>query len=234
MSKRWSAILFDLDGTLLPMDYDEFTKAYFGLLSRRFSEFDPKMLVASIWKGTKAMMANDGQITNEKMFWKVFSEIMGEDILSRIGDFDQFYTSDFHKAQAFTQPNPLAGEIIRCAREYADRVVLATNPLFPKCGVEARLSWIGLKSGDFDLITHYSNSCHCKPNPAYYQDIMDALNLNPADCLMVGNDVQEDAQAASELGISTFLIKDCIIHRDMDYSAYPSGSWKDFMAFCEA
>ena len=29
------AILFDLDGTLLPMNQDEFTKAYFGALAKK-------------------------------------------------------------------------------------------------------------------------------------------------------------------------------------------------------
>ena len=44
---------------------------------------------------------------------------------------------------------------------------------------------------DFDLVTDYANSCHSKPNPAYYQDILDQFRLDPARCLMIGNDVQE-------------------------------------------
>lgn len=31
------AILFDLDGTLLPMDQDEFTKGYFNLLAAKLA-----------------------------------------------------------------------------------------------------------------------------------------------------------------------------------------------------
>ena len=31
------AILFDLDGTLLPMDQDTFIKAYFGLLAKKLA-----------------------------------------------------------------------------------------------------------------------------------------------------------------------------------------------------
>jgi len=32
-----NAVLFDLDGTLLPLDIDEFFKRYLGVLSRRFA-----------------------------------------------------------------------------------------------------------------------------------------------------------------------------------------------------
>ena len=41
----FDAILFDLDGTLLPMDQDAFTKAYFTLLSKKWLSMDmnPKL-----------------------------------------------------------------------------------------------------------------------------------------------------------------------------------------------
>ena len=55
----YEAILFDLDGTLLPMDLEQFTKGYFGLLARRFSQYDSKTLISAVWEGTRAMTAND-------------------------------------------------------------------------------------------------------------------------------------------------------------------------------
>ena len=62
--------------------------------------------------------------------------------------------------------------------------------------------------------TVYDNSYHCKPNPAYYQDLIDTLNLNPSECLMVGNDVDEDMVAAGKVGLHTFLLTDCIINKN--------------------
>lgn len=35
LRKETTTILFDLDGTLLPMDMEAFTKAYFGLLAKK-------------------------------------------------------------------------------------------------------------------------------------------------------------------------------------------------------
>ena len=73
------AVLFDLDGTLLPMDYDGFLKLYFGNLAKRLAKYgyDPDMLVKNIWTGTKAMVMNDGSCMNENKFWDVFAEIYG-------------------------------------------------------------------------------------------------------------------------------------------------------------
>ena len=46
-------ILFDLDGTLLPLDIEMFTKIYFNEMGQLFKDMiDPKMLVKHIWTAT--------------------------------------------------------------------------------------------------------------------------------------------------------------------------------------
>ena len=69
------AYLFDLDGTLLPMDQDEFTKAYFDGLSKNLAPYgyEPKRLVGGVRHGTKAMVKNDGTQTNEQVFWILYA-----------------------------------------------------------------------------------------------------------------------------------------------------------------
>ena len=221
------AILFDLDGTLLPMDLDVFTKTYFKLLSARFPEYDTQTFISAIWQGTKAMMGNDGSMTNEARFWQVFSQIMGPAVLERNAEFEDFYHTDFHKAAAVTGPNPLAKEIIQLAHQRADRVILATNPLFPPCAVESRLSWIGLTSTDFDYITTFDNSCCCKPQGAYYRTICKENGLDPADCLMVGNDLKEDAWGASQVGIRTHIVTDSLITHGLELSDWSHSTFAE-------
>lgn len=72
-------ILFDLDGTLLPMDQDAFTRGYFKLLAQKLAPhgYDPAALVDNIWAGTAAMVGNDGKRTNEAAFWDRFAACMG-------------------------------------------------------------------------------------------------------------------------------------------------------------
>lgn len=85
--------------------------------------------------------------------------------------------------------------------------------------------------GDFRLITAYANSCHCKPNPAYYQDILDALGLSPENCLMVGNDANEDL-AARTVGIPALLLTDCLINKvNRDISQLPHGSYPELLSY---
>ena len=73
-------ILFDLDGTLLPMDQDAFTEYYFKLLAGKMAPlgYGPKQLIAAVWDGTKAMVKNDGTCKNEKAFWTRFTQLYGE------------------------------------------------------------------------------------------------------------------------------------------------------------
>lgn len=76
-------ILFDLDGTLLPMDQDKFTKAYFKALTEKLVPhgYDPDALIKGIWAGTASMVRNDGQKTNEAVFWNAFAVIFGKESL---------------------------------------------------------------------------------------------------------------------------------------------------------
>ena len=70
-----NTVLFDLDGTMLPMDTKEFTDTYIFLLKNRLisAGYDAEEIIAGIWVGIKAMVSNDGMITNDECFWKAFN-----------------------------------------------------------------------------------------------------------------------------------------------------------------
>ena len=75
----YEALLFDLDGTLLPMDLDAFLKAYFNCVSRKFAHLlPPDKLVSDILHGTAAMVKDcDRRFTNREVFWASFSARAG-------------------------------------------------------------------------------------------------------------------------------------------------------------
>ena len=110
--------------------------------------------------------------------------------------------------------------------------MLATNPFFPPVAVEARVNWAGLSPSDFDLITHYSNSTYCKPNPAYYLEITTKLGLDPHKCLMVGNNTKEDVEASFAVGFDTYLLTDCLICEG-DMPNTKQGSFEELIEFFE-
>lgn len=230
--KKYEAILFDLDGTLLPMDNDLFIKTYLGLLAKKMAPlgYEKDLLISSLWKGTGAMFKNNGKQTNAEVFWKVFSAVFGDRIYNDIPKFDAFYENEFHKTAEITFPTALAQKAVDLAREKADKVILATSPVFPAVAVRSRLSWAKVSPDSFDLITTYENSTFCKPNPAYYTEIAEKMGLNPKNCLMVGNNAQEDIEPAQSIGMDTFLLTDFLICEG-EIPKTPKGNFEDLIVF---
>ena len=233
---KLTTILFDLDGTLLPMDNDAFTRGYFRLLAAKLAPhgYEPKQLVDGIWAGTAAMVRNDGSRTNEKAFWDKFSGIFGEAVLEDLPLFEEFYEKDFQAAKDFCGFNPDAAATVRAVKELGLHAVLATNPIFPAVATRSRIRWAGLQPEDFELYTTYENIGLCKPNPDYYREIMKRLGVRPEECLMVGNDAPED-MAAAETGMRVFLLTDCLLNRDnRDISVWPHGGFPQLMDYIKS
>jgi HAD superfamily hydrolase (TIGR01549 family) len=224
-----TTVLFDLDGTLLPMDQDVFVKAYLGGLCKKLAPlgYDPKAVADGIWKGTGAMVKNDGSRPNEEVFWQVFCGFLGEDARKDTPVFEDFYRNEFQQVAAVCGCLPESRALIDRLKAKGLRLVLATNPIFPAIATHSRVRWAGLQPEDFDYITTYENSAFCKPNPAYYREILDKLGLKPEECLMVGNDPVEDV-AAAKLGLPVFLLTHSLIEREgVDVTKLPHGRFEE-------
>ena len=231
-----NTILFDLDGTLLPMDQDKFTKAYFTTLSQKTVPlgYDPSSLIKGIWLGTEAMVKNDGSKLNKDAFWDKFAELFGQQVYSHIGVFDKYYENEFESVKASCEPSDRPAKIIKKLRERGFSLVLATNPIFPSVATQRRIKWAGLDIDDFDLVTTYDNSCFCKPNPKYYEEILAKIGKTANECLMVGNDAREDVAAAT-LGTDIFLLTNCLINKDnIDISRYNNGDFDALEKYLDA
>ena len=69
--------LFDLDGTLLPMDMEKFVEIYLASICKKFAPnigIDPKLFAKGIWKGSGAMGKNDGDCLNIEVFWRTMND----------------------------------------------------------------------------------------------------------------------------------------------------------------
>ena len=228
-------VLFDLDGTLLPMDQDKFVEVYFGLLAQKLAAhgYEPKKLIGAIGAGVGAMVKNDGEKTNEEAFWTAFCNIFGEKAREDLPIFEEFYRNDFVGAKAVCGFDPQAAQTVRAVKERGFRIALATNPLFPAIATQQRIGWVGLEPEDFELITTYEDSKTCKPNPDYYREVIARLGVRPEECLMVGNDVAEDMVARS-IGMQVFLVTNCLINKgNEDLAQYPHGGFDDLLRFID-
>ena len=178
---KLTTILFDLDGTLLPMDNDEFTRGYFKLLAAKMAPlgYEPKRLVDAVWTGTAAMVKNDGSRSNETAFWQAFGQIYGDRAQADRPIFEAFYENEFQNARAICGFDPAAAQSVRELKRSGFGVALATNPIFPSVATESRIRWAGLEPEEFALYTTYENTAYCKPNPAYYRDVAQRLGVDP-------------------------------------------------------
>lgn len=231
------AILFDLDGTLLPVDTDAFLKTYFGLLAKKMAAhgYDPVLFTKALFAGTDAMIVNDGRCTNETVFWRVFGSFYEEGTMPPIELFDEFYEKDFPGTRAVCNVDARPRAIVDAVKEKGLPCVLATAPGFPAIATETRMGYVDLAPEDFLFYTTFENSSYFKPNEAYYLDIAKRIGVAPEECLMVGNDVTDDMIPARAVGMKTFLLTDYLINkRDDDIREYENGGYDDLLAFIKA
>lgn len=228
-----TTVLFDLDGTLLPMDQDLFIKTYLSRMAKKMAPhgYDPDLLVSGIWKGSAAMIRNDGSMTNEDVFWSTFNAVAGRNCRADEQLFIDFYSNEFQDVKTVCGFEPKSAQVIAELRARGIRVALATNPLFPAIATHSRIRWAGLDPEDFELITTYENSSHSKPNPDYFREILAKLDVTAENCLMVGNDVDDD-MAAAEIGMDVFLLTDSLInHHNKNIEIYPHGGIDQLIAY---
>lgn len=228
-------ILFDLDGTLLPLDMEKFIKIYFEEMGRKFHDLiEPKQLASYIWAATEVMTQNVEPRSNEEVFMEKFGQLIESGDLQLYQQrFDEFYDQGFLKVRGAVIESHLMQQSVRLLKDKGYNLVIATNPLFPRKAVNHRIAWAGFAPEYFSYISFYEQNHYCKPQLQYYQEVLQAIGKAPEQCLMVGNDVQEDIVAA-KLGINTYLITDCMIHRTEEpiQSTY-QGTYQDFLEFAE-
>ncbi len=226
----YKTILFDLDGTLLPLSMDNFRKVYFPLLVKKGVELgiDKEKMETAVMGGLKAMVKNDGSKTNEQVFWQCFENATGVPKSNVEKEFENFYNNEFLQLKEVCENTIFSRKIVDTLKQKGYRLILATNPILPLNAAINRMAFVGLEPKDFEYITGFENSRYCKPNVKYYSEILEKKNLVPQECLMVGNNALED-MVASQLGLDTYLVTDVLENEyNLDYSKYENGSLEDF------
>lgn len=179
------------------------------------------------------MLRNDGKYTNEQVFWQTFAGLLGDRVLADKKYFDEFYSVDFNNLKSACGFNPQAGATVKAIKARGYKIIIATNPVFPRIAQEHRLRFAGVDLNDVDYITSYEQSHYGKPNPEYYAEILRHMDLRADECLMAGNDMTDD-MVAEDVGFKVFLLTDCLINHDgKDISRYARGGFDDLLKFVD-
>ncbi len=215
---RWQAVLFDLDGTLLDIAMSDFVPHYFRALTEWAVAHGATAdeVMAKLHAATQAMMRNQGPATNAQVFAQHFFPLAGRDAAYWRAVFQDFYTQAFPRLRVLARPRPRAREVVEAALARGYPVALATNPLFPEAAVRQRMAWARVADLPFALVTTYEHCYASKPAPAYYQNVCARLGVDPAECLMIGDEPMD--LAASQVGMRTYWVHDST-------ATAPPGPW---------
>lgn len=196
-----------------------------------FSERDEVVAFARSVRGViHAMLArSESDSTNEEFFLQEITATTGIDAERMRSSLAAFCEDGLNDLRTFVRPAPFLTSLLRRVRDLELELVLATNPVFPLEIIRARMGWGGLAVDDFTLVTSYENTRYCKPQPGYFEQLLDTLQRRPEECLMIGNDTEHDL-AAAECGIATFLLDTWMIDRcNGEFKADFRGSHDDLL-----
>lgn len=228
-----NTVLLDLNGTLLPVNRDDFMDTLDKLLDSKFKTmgFDTKVVRNALMSAVNRMDENDGFRTNEEIYESVIKKLVGTNAKKVMRELDKFYRKDFAVARFNTMPVAEAAECVRVLKQKGYRLILASDPIFPEEAIRGMIAWAGLEPEDFFYITTMENCCYTKKNIRYYTHLAKILNCVSEDFLVVGNDVARDMSAAA-VGMDTFLIKDHLVNMELrDYSDIKQGTLRDFLEY---
>ncbi|WP_233119508.1 HAD-IA family hydrolase [Thermosipho affectus] len=189
-------IFVDYDGTLIKNDEREFMKEYFNLLSD-FSKIDSKKLIALVMESINEILSNLD--TSRNLFERFLDEISKKSNRSRKywkDLFFEFYDEKFLNLKKIIRKNQFLVDLIKNTN---NKVIFASNPLFPKVAVEKRIEFVDLNPGDFFYITSMENAHYAKPDPRFFEEIIQTLSISPKDCVMIGD--SENDKACEKVGI---------------------------------
>lgn len=234
-TRAYRAIFFDLDGTLLPMEVEEFMGAYMKSLGGYVSRHggDPQAFAAAMQAGIKGMAHHDPELTNEQAFFQAFYQQVEGGPAEWEPLFSDYYENVFPQVGNQVKPSPAAARALKALAGKGYTLVLATMPMFPLTAVRSRLRWAGVDPDLFSRLTSFENSRSVKPHLSYYAENLAACNVAGSDVLMVGNNTVEDL-AAMGAGTDGYLVTDFLLDAiGLDLGTVKHGTLEDFADWAE-
>ncbi len=226
------AVFFDLDGTLIDVDMHRFVPSYLLRLTEQMSDqVDPARATRTLHHAVAAMFANtDAGKTLECILLDVLQSELALSPGAYAASLERFYRKDLESLRHLVAGHPLSPRLVEASLQRGWQVVLATNPIFPRALIDARIAWGDLDGGAFHHVTAYETAHFCKPNPGFFEEILDRLRIPAAACLMIGNDTLHDL-AACQVGMQTCLLTPWRIHRpEAHFKADWQGSHEELLA----
>jgi FMN phosphatase YigB (HAD superfamily) len=204
-------LLLDLDDTLLSNDIETFLPAYIQSLAASANQVPARLFMSSLLAASE-MMVRKSQIsgTLESTFDAHFYPAIGFSKEQMRKTIDDFYQEKYPFLQPLTQSRPIAQDLVNDLISSGNKVVIATNPLFPATAIRQRLNWAGFEDlqKQFSIITSFETFHFSKPHPEYFAEILAQLAWPDQPAVMVGNSWKDDIIPAESIGLATFFLSE--------------------------
>lgn len=200
------AILFDLDGTLLDLDGDQFLEAYVDHLSEALNPWIPQSAFReALWSASAAAMAMPHpEESNQHVLMQSLSEQLGVSATELRQQIQHFNHTKVGEILPIGSPCPGSREVVEAAQAMGLKVAVATTPIYELPVIMERLRRAQLSDIDWDLIAS-DEFYWTKPYPNFFHELAARLGVAPNECLMVGDDAFNDL-AAGNVGMATFYV----------------------------
>ena len=209
------AVLFDLDDTLLDINFTAFMTRYVAGLSGLLGDISrtpAPLMGVPFTRGYLAMEDRDrsDDLTNHQLFINKVHALTGIPMDDpAIADAIDCYEREFVPAMrggiVAARPQRGGRQAVDVVHELGLTCALATNPAFSEACVEARMGWANVSPEDFVRISNWDNAYRLKPNARFYQEFVNSLGLTCDECLMVGNDSRREF-ARPDCGLRTIYV----------------------------
>ena len=157
----YRAIFFDLDGTLLPMEIDEFMRTYFEALGAYVARFGvaPEAFMAGMKAGIKNMAAHDDGRPNSDAFWEALVRARRSPMRAtgRRSSTASTKLNSVRSARAWCRTRRRRAPWTR-SRPRAIRSCWPRCPCSPSAPCGGACEWAGVDSGKFSRLTNFANS----------------------------------------------------------------------------
>ncbi len=231
-----NTVLIDMDGTLLNMSEGIFEKEYLKRMMIFLEQRYPgsgKDLVKAVGYGAEMMKISDGSRTNLEVFWEGFEKACGKTREEFEPIVTQYYQTDFTHIGDDYVPDEDMQKAVRLLAEKGYQLLVATTPVVPRIANDERVRWAGLGDINWLDVTSFETYNYSKPDLRYYQQICDKYNLNPAECMMIGDSLKKD-YPATELGMEFYLLLNEDSPEAEQNFAGRKGNRKDLLEFVQS
>jgi FMN phosphatase YigB (HAD superfamily) len=190
-------LMFDLDNTLLSIDVDEFVERYTRAAAARLVPEDPERGWAVVTGASYRMLTDRAaRESNRDRLLASLSAELGVDPLVLWPRLESVASEVLPALRTLATPIAGARETVLEARRRGLRIALATNPIYPRAVIVERMRWAGLSADDVDFVACLESCASTKPHAAYFTELAAALGLAVDECLMIGDDPDQDVPDA--------------------------------------